>query len=794
MVPPRKIDTWISPVCYRSRHGSVAKAFAGFLMTTLIVGVHTPVCWSQSDLNALVAYLRATRFEEPGENQTIGLIDQDFDLCNPGFFEADAGVWAWNDVNGNNVLDPGVDDIDIGFGSETLSWLDVAVHVPDGFVGTDVVNLIQMSFDRKFQPAIDWLFLDRNRNGVRDCGAAAGFSDSDPALGEPVFVLDDLNGDGVGSLNEHLFQLGTSRVRSLRRGSYEFFRGRNLAVAAAHDAERTFHGTAMANLVGIGPDVPKRHVGAAWMADLVLVAADNEFEAYTGALWAEKQGIGVLLIGLTRWALEPLDGSSPLELLVDQLSDSDVVVVAPTGNLGRGNRHAIVEVGNGDLICVPIVENAAVTERYLTVTWLDSLFNPSFLIRFSDADGDFVVPPNGSAITIEEAGMTITGLLATTEKSTHIFTIVAASVERFQDKAEKFSVCIHGSGSTQTSVTHWVIADNAGAGANAGSMFPPEWWNGDTTLTSPATADTVVAVGAIGGRFVHPDGSIPGQLRPFSGRGPRIDGKPQVTVVAPDDRLVSTSGPSPFGELRSGDWVIFGGTSAASAHVAGGIILLRQLLPTIAAIHLKSLLVETADLAELLFADESSVGGGVVDFFNAGTAGHTPSSFDVELLLRPEISNGNTGVAVVDAKSGLPGVDWKIWWDDYYDGTWDVKATNSNWHTWPTFPGGSLEGRLKVMVENPDGYRVATSIILSDTSWDAATVTDVLGDTSDVGDILSANHDDATQSRSKVSGCQAGSNPVGTGSRSCWGVLLWVVVMLVVRVLDRKKTAIFAGD
>lgn len=757
----------------------------------------TRLSWGDSDIVALTAHLRSTSLEEPGEHRIIGLIDEDFDLCNPGMFRADAGAWAWIDVDNNGRLDPGVDQVDIGSGAVVLSSLDVAVYVPTGIFGTDVADLNRASFDGKFQPNFDWLFLDLNRNGVRDCGAVGGFSDLDPALGEPLFILDDLNGDGVGSLNEHLLRLGSSRVLAFRRGSDEFYRGKNLAIAASMSAERTFHGTAMANLVGMGPDVPGRTIGAAWMADLVLVAALDELAVYTGAMWAERQNADVVLFGSTRWALEPLDGSSPLEVLVDQLSDHGVVVVAPTGNLGLGIRHTSVNVSVGESVCVPVVENLPVSERYLTVSWRDPSFNPMFVVRFPNLNGDFMVPQNGISTTVSDAFLKFTGLVTTTTKSTHVFSMVAATIGRPGERSSGFTVCVRGSGEQLVS-THWTLADNAGAGVQEGSLFPEEWWDGSTTLTSPASADSAIAVGAVGGRYVHPDGSVPGHLRPYSSRGPRIDDKPQVTVVAPDDLLVSTTGPSPFGELRSGDWVVFGGTSAASAYVAGRMVLLRQLFPEMTAFQMKERLFGTATYDELQQYDEPSIGGGVANFLRAGSYGGDSSAKPVQIEVFPWIIDGNTAIVVNQTDGETPTTGWRFWWDDQYDGIWDVTSTTESWRSWPPVSGGALGGRLKVMAENPTGYRAVASIILTESSWDSAWPADAGTDVVDGGGSFSGGQKPDTPSGAEPPGCGASLVRAGETqlepTRSLWKFLLAAASVLWIGVGRPKKQAIFGVD
>ncbi|MBK9260527.1 MAG: hypothetical protein IPM54_11950 [Polyangiaceae bacterium] len=44
---------------------------------------------------------------------------------------------------------------------------------------------------------MDWLYADRNGSGAREFGPSAGFTEADPTFGEPLYVPDDVNRNGV---------------------------------------------------------------------------------------------------------------------------------------------------------------------------------------------------------------------------------------------------------------------------------------------------------------------------------------------------------------------------------------------------------------------------------------------------------------------------------------------------------------------------------------------------------------------------------------------------------------------
>jgi subtilisin family serine protease len=86
------------------------------------------------------------------------------------------------------------------------------------------------------------------------------------------------------------------------------------------------------------------------------------------------------------------------------------------------------------------------------------------------------------------------------------------------------------------------------------------------TVTRPATAASAISVAAytsIGD----------GDIDPYSGWGPRHDGRSDVDITAPGRYVFSAD---PF---FPGDFSLFSGTSGAGPHVAGAAALLKELAP-----------------------------------------------------------------------------------------------------------------------------------------------------------------------------------------------------------------------
>jgi hypothetical protein len=105
-----------------------------------------------------------------------------------------------------------------------------------------------------------------------------------------------------------------------------------------------------------------------------------------------------------------------------------------------------------------------------------------------------------------------------------------------------------------------------------------------STICYPATADSAFGVGAYAGRLPGDsprDDAEPGELRGFSGRGPRIDGRQVVDLAAPDDPLVPLGVSAERLEQGWGrSWYFgFGGTSGAAPQLAGALAWLASRRP-----------------------------------------------------------------------------------------------------------------------------------------------------------------------------------------------------------------------
>src|SRR5690606_18603661 len=121
----------------------------------------------------------------------IADLDTGIDVLHPALFRADAGYYAWLDVNGDGAFTPGIDAVDLdGNGvpgaAETLRFF--AAHAYALYGRAPLLD----SDDGALDAGWDWLYADTDGSGAREVGGAAGFGEADPAYGEPLFVVDDV--------------------------------------------------------------------------------------------------------------------------------------------------------------------------------------------------------------------------------------------------------------------------------------------------------------------------------------------------------------------------------------------------------------------------------------------------------------------------------------------------------------------------------------------------------------------------------------------------------------------------
>lgn len=509
-----------------------------------------------------------------GQGVIVADIDSGIDPTHPHFFRADGGIFDWLDINENGVFDAGTDGVDLNGDleldrNERLRTLDgAAVHAGQ-----------TENADGEFQAHVDWLFADSNGDRARNVGQDSGFAEGDMAFGEPIFVIDDVDGDDTLDVGEHLLRLGSSKIRAIIDGDQVYTRGQNLlASTQAENYPYAFHGTGVSSIL-LGGQEPHTRRGVAPGADLLMyAAADADLlmqnfstsEQMLAIQDAQTRGASIVLHEWTDPFRAALDGSTLFDEVLSSSREQGIFHVTPVGNLNLSGKHreTVVSAGTARMtVDVPAATDAMAFDTFFgSLMWREHaatlvLRSPSgALVTLDDANTNEIEPGIYCELTKE----------TTARGYTHAQFLVWNDAGPLDGQWTFEITGLPEAAAVVGRVTDYQTGWSAGVG-----------WKSPTqdhgTIVFPSTSDASFGVAAFGGRWPL-FGSQPGEMRPYSGRGPRIDGAQAVKISAPDDPYAALSATSEF--LDAGyerHWLTtFGGTSGAAPHAAGAAALLVQ--------------------------------------------------------------------------------------------------------------------------------------------------------------------------------------------------------------------------
>jgi MYXO-CTERM domain-containing protein len=636
-----------------------------------------------------------------GKGVLVGDVDSAADIYHPTFFRADAGYFDWIDVDGDGVLTPGVDAIDLDLDGK-VGPSEIAKQIR----ADTWVRHLGGSVDGRpagFDPAIDWLYLDDNANGERDYGAGAGFDDTTPAFGEPLFVPDDVNQNGKLDVGERVIRLGTSKFRKVSihlvysslglNHKHVYERGLDLASlptdfsgGTLYGFDDALHATGVLGIVaGDVPLAGRRWVGFAPDAEIVLAFDVDQYESIpvSGTSWALKEKPDVMLYELAPWTGLPLDGTDSMSKMIDTSSMNDGTVhTCPTGDQASARKHTHTELAAGGSASLALdvpdkTKSGKGPLSYVDVTVHVQGGKPSTMTLNG---------PGGVSINMLSNKMgTIAGSTAkfyTTVQTTSRGTFVADAILYAQAASAVIPVgawTVDVTGDTAPVTIDAYVADDKSSWA-LGAGWDKSIATDVSTIGVPSTADHCIAVGAhpshvddgtpwfsmYYGSYDVPSGFMEaqGEVRAYSPRGPRIDGVQKPDILAPDNPWTSQqTGDPPYASFQ-----VFGGTSGASPHVTGAAAMLVQA-------GMKGDEVRDAIRAGAIVepvageVPNGDYGYGRLDV--AGALGVTQKSEPPTLTLTVTPAEPTTDDTVVITPKAT-GEGLEIEWDDGYDGTWDV--------------------------------------------------------------------------------------------------------------------------
>ena len=729
-----------------------------------------PLTSVRSHLGTDAAWATTERSElRTGEGVVIADVDSLADVFHPHFFYGDGGWYSWIDVDGDGVFTPTTDAIDLNANGE-IDTAETALMIPATARSFSTGETLPHT--PGFDPGVDWIYLDLNQNGGRDFAADVGFDDSEPAFGEPLFVPDDVDGDGKIGIHERFVRLGTSKFRKVyahldfpREIDEVYTRGENLAAIPLNftGGPDSLHATAVLSAAAGGvPLLHRRQVGSAPNAELVLAFSFAQSHL-PSVMWALGEEPDVMLHEISVWTGEPLDGSDAWSALIDESQQDGVAHVCPAGNIAGVRKHAVINISAGETASIPLTVPRDVFEVRI-----------SFHLRGGRAQGiRFQTPSTEGLQTLSASDVPVEldgglGYIATMEQSSRGTDMIHLSVFDFDERDAvppgTWEFEIVGDGSAATTVHAFVADSNSGFGL--GAAFPERIASDANTLALPAVADGCISVGAFPnhlaekGSWAALEGSEEaGEVRAFSSRGPRIDGTPRVDILAPDNTVVA----APFArEIPFGSFRVFGGTSGAAPHVAGVAALLAQ-----SGVHG----LEARDRIRNTAISDAKTGDVPNDEYGYGRLSASAalnadsSNLAPSVVLHAEPSFGEPGSRVVlkATATDLEDAEGELLarWDDGYDGTWETEFASEMSREVVL---DNLPAFYKVRVRDSQGRVSEASIRITDTA----------------PPMMDAGVGDGGTSASGTSGGGC-SVALSRSTLLCWG---WIALLFIGR---RKK-------
>jgi subtilisin family serine protease len=513
-----------------------------------------------------------------GKGMRIADFDTGIDVFHPSFFYADGDTLEWLDVDLNNLFDPGVDAVDIDkngvFGAgELLRHVDGWIYDPAHVWGPDN----RSNDDYVYQPDWDWLYADVNNNFSRDQGSGSGFAESDPTYGEPWFIALDDNHNNVLDVGEKLVALGTSKIYgAMTGGSVERLRGVDLIDT---QKDTNGHGTAVSGVLAGGQVGRHKFAGIAPDAELLAGYFFSGVPISYLIPWARSRGADAMLYEFGGFVWEFLDGSSLDEELVT-IEHRTIPQITPSGNLGRGNKHALTVVAAMDSVILNI--SAQSYGGMLSTLWGTTLW------RTEMSDLTFrLTTPLGFTFTLVGGfaaphSFYIQSYFDTSPRNTHRLDLyIDHNVNTSVNGLWKLTV-INNSDEPVEIVSNISDDRSSWAGGAEFTNYASDYKN----VTFPATSDSALVNGSYSTRGFEGyegvgGGSVPaGEISVFSGRGERIDGWSLLDICSPGNYDVYTPrSHADAGGYPAGGYRQFSGTSAAGPHVAAASAIVRQAFP-----------------------------------------------------------------------------------------------------------------------------------------------------------------------------------------------------------------------
>ncbi len=621
-----------------------------------------------------------------GKGVTVGILDSWVDLFHPWFFRPDGGARAWLDVDGSGDFKPGVDGID-GDGdgeiseTETLRLLKGSAYWNEG-TGQQSGNA-----GPDYYPPLDWLYLDTNGNGKRDFGPTPGYKESTPAYGEPLFVADDVDGDGALGIGEKVVGLKTSKfAQILFVGSGNSFRRGDNLIEYPRLLNESSHATMTLGVLAGGAAPYQPYSGVAPDVD-ILLADTNQGGwgaygegGYGGSYLAASialvdAGAQVLMHEYGWPLLEFGDGTSVLETGIDELAaTAGVVSCTAAHNYAGYDMHAEATIPAAGTVTFPMAMNIygddyPTSGLYLTLR--HRVPGTSLTLRMLGPGGIDVVVPEAEG-ELEGPGLYwwFSGIDVSSRNTAMVSLAVFPDGWNAPMPGPDWALEVTNGGEDDV-VVDLFAADQTGYLYTANIQ---EYVTKAGTMAHPATADSAITAGAYRANVDSWYGQVEiGDLSFYSGRGPRIDGERGLDIVGPSDMLSSWYDPD-FPAYPGLSYA--SGTSGSLPQVTGVVALLLQAEPDLLAAAVKERVLAGAIRDTFTGADENPTwGAGKLSAYRTLFGSEPPDNEAPLAIAHAPAQVRLQEPFVLDASDSTDdggSENLEVRWDIGYNGSWDI--------------------------------------------------------------------------------------------------------------------------
>ncbi|MGM0595606.1 MAG: S8 family serine peptidase [Myxococcota bacterium] len=652
-----------------------------------------------------------------GQGMLLADLDSAVDPYQPAFFKDDGGYFSWFDRNDDGIFIPGVDGIDLNNNQqldegEILDYIDARIYSYFGvidFIGGESTGGGQFNLET------DYLYLDMNGNGKRDDYSGLGLEEPGDSFGEPFFIIDDINNNGRLDPSEKIIKLGSSKIKAVFTSGKEFARGVDLhEVQVDYDSG---HATGVCGIAAGGQILSSIPTGIAPNTEIIVANAYGETGYFELLQWALSYEPQVVLHEYANNFGEFLDGSSNVEAAMDSSSDEGVVHVAAAGNHGgslKGYKSQIQPGENRNISLFLPGGQSAPAYIEITLLWrdLDTIFD----LNLQDADGN-IYDMSSNTTQVETLGDDIYYyvVLDQSSKGTIMADIV---IWRMDNNNNYLSLpggdytlnVVHPDPEGTPVILHGFCSD-MDSGWEEGFR-----WEEDTSeehlVGFPGTADSAITVAAYVGRD-EPEidfyDQTQGEIRDYSGRGHRIDGSPLIDVGAPANPLSASCMYCDESYNFYGDLIVFGGTSGAAPHVAGGAILIKELYPEETGWQIKSRIqmgaLVDADVVEKFSLPVEDIWGWgkfriYESIYGEMPPVSSPPSVDSTSLVLQVGDTVEINISASDEQTSPQNLLYRF--DNNYDGVWDTEPKPDSIFSFNAETEGEFIAKVQVIDE--DGF------------------------------------------------------------------------------------------